>query len=347
VARPTLLAPGVAGKALLLAGLSVGLALVLGLGPREALQYGFLYFAPLYPAAYWFGLRGAYTGALATGVLILALCFLSSPAYAALGGAHAEGAPAGRRGRPATLYEALRDPALSPAHAAAGVALVISGALLAGWLVDRNHQTAALLRDEAATDPLTGLPNRRQLEARLALEAARSRRRGASFAVLMLDVDHFKRFNDTHGHQGGDEALRAVARALAAALRAGDFAVRYGGEEFAVVLPDTDAASAASVAERVRERVEGLRIAVTSWESARATVSIGLAACPEDAEEVGRLVARADTALYAAKQEGRNRVRRWDPGMDDKPAAPASHEPSDAPRRSDAGTANPRDQRAD
>src|SRR5207248_3321077 len=122
-----------------------------------------------------------------------------------------------------------------------------------------------LLRDEAATDPLTALPNRRQLEARLAQEAARSRRRGVPFAVLMLDVDRFKHFNDTHGHQGGDEALRAVARALAAAIRAGDFAGRYGGEEFAAVLPDTDAAGAEAVAERVRERVEGQRIAVTRW----------------------------------------------------------------------------------
>jgi diguanylate cyclase (GGDEF)-like protein len=338
VARPNLPARGAAGKALLLAGLVAGLALVLGLDPRGALQYGFLYFAPLYPAAYWFGLRGAYTGALATGALILVLCFLSSPAYAALRGGSVEGAPAAAAGRPATLYEALRDPALSPPHAAAGAALVVAGALLAGWLVDRNRRAAALLRDEAATDLLTGLPNRRQLEARLEQEAARSCRRDASFAVLMLDVDHFKRLNDTHGHQGGDEALRA-----------GDFAARYGGEEFAAVLPDTDAAGAAAVAERVRERVEGLRIAVTQWESARATVSVGLAACPEDAEEVGQLVARADTALYAAKQGGRNCVRRWEPGMDDQPLADAAgaSEPSDAPRwpyrRADAGAADGRE----
>ena len=158
------------------------------------------------------------------------------------------------------------------------------------------------------TDGLTGIHNRRFLDEVLPPEVSRSQRSGAPLALLMIDIDHFKRFNDRHGHQAGDEALRGVARTLAHHLRAMDFVARYGGEEFAVVLPAPDGKSALQTAERLRLAVESAAIGADG-ESERLTVSIGSAACPSDASDAASLVAAADAALYAAKGAGRNAVR--------------------------------------
>jgi len=159
----------------------------------------------------------------------------------------------------------------------------------------------------ARQDPLTGLPNRRALEDELEREVARAARAGAPLAAVVLDVDHFKRVNDGHGHAAGDAVLAAVAARAAAALRAGDLLARVGGEEFAILMPGADLAAAAEAAERIRARVAegpveagGLALPVT--------VSLGCAALAPG--EVGRaLLARADAKLYEAKGAGRNRVR--------------------------------------
>ena len=118
----------------------------------------------------------------------------------------------------------------------------------------------------------------------------------------MIDVDHFKRFNDTHGHPAGDDALRAVAAIIGRQVRKDDVAYRYGGEEFCVLLPDTDAASAAVVAERIRRAIETAELPV----NAKVTASVGVAAGA--AEEITGMLDRADGALYDAKDAGRNRI---------------------------------------
>ncbi len=151
------------------------------------------------------------------------------------------------------------------------------------------------------SDPLTGLGNRRAFDEALAVEMARARRAGGSMGVVILDVDHFKQFNDRHGHQAGDDALVTVAKVLAQEARAEDRACRIGGEEFALLLPGADDAAAAAVAERVRRAVEA-----AGAEPAGVTVSLGVAASRGD--DPRGLLESADARLYVAKAAGRNRV---------------------------------------
>ncbi|MCB1907598.1 MAG: diguanylate cyclase [Rhodocyclaceae bacterium] len=168
------------------------------------------------------------------------------------------------------------------------------------------------LKRLSAVDGLTGIANRRSFDDALAKEWRRAARNQASLALLLIDVDHFKQFNDNYGHQLGDECLKAVARTLDAQLRRpGDNVARYGGEEFVVLLPQTDAAGAVQVGENLRVAIE--RLAITHRHSGSAdvvTISIGVAAAkpPRDAGEPDGLVDAADRALYGAKRQGRNRV---------------------------------------
>lgn len=158
----------------------------------------------------------------------------------------------------------------------------------------------------ARTDPLTGLPNRRGLEAHAGREIDYSRHHGTPLAVLAIDIDHFKRINDQYGHDVGDVALQSVARALAAVMRKEDIVARPGGEEFIALLANTDLAGASTIAERLREIVEDLDIAADD-RSLRMTASFGIAVLdPGDTFE--SVLRRADRALYAAKLAGRNCV---------------------------------------
>ncbi len=175
-------------------------------------------------------------------------------------------------------------------------------------MAESLQSLTAQLKHLGVTDPLTGVYNRRFLDKMLLRELSRSQRLGAPVALLMVDIDHFKRFNDRHGHQAGDQALHRVARTLARHLRTMDFVARYGGEEFAVVLPGADRRSALQTAERLRSAMESVAIGADG-ESERLTVSIGSAACPSDANDAVSLVTAADAALYAAKEAGRNTVR--------------------------------------
>jgi diguanylate cyclase (GGDEF)-like protein len=155
---------------------------------------------------------------------------------------------------------------------------------------------------------LTGLFNRRSLDARLDQELKRHMRHREGFCLLMADLDHFKKVNDTYGHLAGDAVLRRAAQALQAGLRTTDFLARYGGEEFAVILPHTGQSQAWMLAERLRRRVAagGVRYA---GRSIPVTVSIGLASfTPGQAATPASLLGLADQALYAAKSAGRNRV---------------------------------------
>ncbi|MBR1130257.1 sensor domain-containing diguanylate cyclase [Bradyrhizobium iriomotense] len=179
--------------------------------------------------------------------------------------------------------------------------------------ITAHKQLETRLETLAIEDSLTGLANRRRFDERLKEEWARAYRDRSSLALLMIDVDHFKAYNDEYGHPAGDACLRVIARILAAEMqRAGDLAARYGGEEFAMLLPNTDAAGCARIGERIRVAIhrQGL-VHASSPISGRVSASLGGAACRPTFERtagVASLVEAADRALYAAKDAGRDRL---------------------------------------
>lgn len=160
------------------------------------------------------------------------------------------------------------------------------------------------LRTQSLRDPLTGLYNRRYMEDALERYISLSERDGNPLAVLMIDLDHFKKLNDTHGHAKGDAVLREVAGQLVGSLRPADVVARYGGEELMVILPNCGLDDAVLKAEMLRSRIEGL----SAIHGTPISASLGVAAIPENATGAGEVVALADGALYVAKQAGRNRV---------------------------------------
>ncbi|MEB1796295.1 diguanylate cyclase [Xanthomonas campestris pv. campestris] len=173
-----------------------------------------------------------------------------------------------------------------------------------------NLRLRESLRRQSIRDALTGLYNRRYLEEALSHELARCARRDLPLSVLMLDVDHFKQFNDGQGHAGGDLLLAAVGELLLTRLRAEDVACRYGGEEFTVILPETDGEEAMRVAEQIRGHIAALAVSDGQRALPRVTASIGVASFPADGELGSALIQKADAALYVAKRQGRNRVER-------------------------------------
>lgn len=173
------------------------------------------------------------------------------------------------------------------------------------------------LERRANTDSLTGLPNRRHLVELAEQELARSLRYDCDFSLLLLDVDHFKRINDTYGHKAGDVALQALAEQCHATLREVDISGRFGGEEFAIILPETANGQAMEVAERLRQEIAAMTIPLAQGESLQMTVSIGVATLRPPVTNIDELLQQADKALYAAKQDGRNRTRSFTAaGMD-------------------------------
>lgn len=174
---------------------------------------------------------------------------------------------------------------------------------------EKLNEANRKLRELAEQDSLTGLPNRRFLFEYLARELGRAQRYGGTLSVMIFDIDHFKRVNDTHGHQVGDQVLKAVAETAMEVKRNTDLIARYGGEEFVMVMPETEAEGAAALAERLRRVVEELVISLEG-RMIGVTVSIGIATSgPEGGELTGdRLFGLADQALYEAKNGGRNRV---------------------------------------
>jgi diguanylate cyclase (GGDEF)-like protein len=160
------------------------------------------------------------------------------------------------------------------------------------------------LRNLALRDGLTNLYNRRFLEEILERLCADAERRKASISAIMMDLDHFKMVNDQHGHAAGDAVLREVAAAVLSCLRTTDVACRYGGEEFAIILPDCSAPAAAAKAEQIRSRINER----TTASGLAVTVSLGVASIPETCGGQAKLLPEADAALYAAKQQGRDRV---------------------------------------
>ena len=185
--------------------------------------------------------------------------------------------------------------------------------VIASFCIENTVNRARLLRS-GFTDVLTGWHNRRYLQLRLHEELARARRDRTHLACLMLDVDHFKRVNDSWGHAAGDAVLRELANRIDSQVRASDVAARFGGEEFVVLMPDTDTASGELLAERIRRAIAAADIALPCGEQVTVTVSIGIAGVrpgpdEDDLKTIGdALIARADVALYRAKSGGRDQV---------------------------------------
>ena len=169
-----------------------------------------------------------------------------------------------------------------------------------------NLRNLAIAEHRAATDPLTRLPNARSVQETLIRMVAQSHRTHSPLSAIVIDLDHFKALNDRHGHQAGDEVLEGVGTALRTTIRVSDFAGRWGGEEFVVLLPDTAHEGALQAAETLRARLDGLAIPGVI---AHLTASLGVATLPDHAADGPALIRAADRALYVAKADGRNRVR--------------------------------------
>lgn len=184
-----------------------------------------------------------------------------------------------------------------------------------------DMQRVVLLEHENVTDTLTGLYNRRFLDQRITTEYRRACRYRYPISVLMLDIDHFKQINDTHGHQAGDLALRFVSGLILNAIRDPDIAARYGGEEFAIISPHIRLRDAAELAERIRKHIELHELSLAgsrqNRQIIRITVSIGVAELSPGISSAEQLIKCADQALYYAKESGRNRVARYYPDLAD------------------------------
>ncbi len=185
--------------------------------------------------------------------------------------------------------------------------------VIGSFCIENGLNRARLLRS-GFTDVLTGWHNRRYLQVRLKEELARACRHSSNLVCLMLDIDHFKRVNDTWGHSAGDAVLQELAQRVEAQVRASDVAARYGGEEFVVLLPSTDDEAGARLAERIRAAVSATPIDLPGGESVHITASIGIAGIAPDRDATDlktiadSLIARADVALYRAKTAGRDKV---------------------------------------
>lgn len=196
--------------------------------------------------------------------------------------------------------------------------LLAVSTLLATAIVLRSQR----LRRQSRSDRLTGLPNRSFFDERVQAELSRARRYGEPVSLAMIDIDHFKKFNDTWGHAAGDVALRGVAAAILASVRQSDLLVRYGGEEFVVLLPGMDTEAAMERVEDMRMTVEQLPLSIPRREdSAKVTISIGLAVYGADGTQAEDLLDRADARLFEAKAKGRNRLIGPPPGATQAAAA--------------------------
>jgi diguanylate cyclase (GGDEF)-like protein len=183
--------------------------------------------------------------------------------------------------------------------------IMLAASALSLAVVSRGQKLLQL----ATSDPLTGLFNRAYVDERFSVELSRARRYGQVLTIAVIDVDHFKSLNDTHGHMAGDQVLRKIGEILRETFRQSDTAGRYGGEEFVVVLPETDIEAAQQKLESLRELVANTQMMFgTLDEKAEVTISAGLASFPQDGDDAAELFALADVRMFQAKGEGRNRV---------------------------------------
>jgi diguanylate cyclase len=175
--------------------------------------------------------------------------------------------------------------------------------------VTQLRQNLEVVQREALTDALTGIPNRKCFETRLREAARDAMENGEPLSLLIADIDHFKRFNDTYGHQLGDQVLKLVARTLTHSVKGRDTPARYGGEEFAIILPQTRLKDASVVADQIRHTITRHKLVGRESGGDYGTITVSLGASQyRPGESLGDLIRRADAALYHAKRMGRNRV---------------------------------------
>jgi diguanylate cyclase (GGDEF)-like protein len=191
--------------------------------------------------------------------------------------------------------------------AAAVIVGILAPIISYGFIYLTQQLTEQKMRLLATTDSLTGVLNRRYFFERAQTELERAVRYGSSMSLLILDIDHFKQVNDRFGHQTGDSVLRQLAELAGTSIRSTDLLGRYGGEEFIMLLPETDMESARAVAERMRKEIEEHRF-VHDQDSIQITVSVGVSSLNNPDTKLDDLISRADRSLYAAKDAGRNRV---------------------------------------
>ncbi|WP_157662656.1 GGDEF domain-containing protein [Sulfuriferula sp. AH1] len=201
------------------------------------------------------------------------------------------------------LDEQTRDDAIPAADQALAAMLAKHLAM-----VFANLRLRDAIRQQSIRDPLSGLYNRRYLEETMQRDLSRVARKQLPLAVIMLDIDHFKRFNDTFGHEAGDAVLQSLARLLLSHMRASDVACRYGGEEFVLLLPDTPLETAHQRAEELRTAVHQLQVNRQGRPLGPVSISMGVAVFPEHGTTAEDLIRAADTAMYEAKHSGRDRV---------------------------------------
>ena len=209
---------------------------------------------------------------------------------------------------------ALADEVVAGSATEPEIALRVRSLLKLSRLSTENRRALKLIREHSRLDDLTGLATHGAFKERVEREFQRATRYRRPLSVLMVDVDHFKHYNDHWGHPAGDRLLRLVGRMVAGVLRGVDFGARYGGDEFAVILPETPKTAAGIVADRIRASIEKHPFPHRhSQPLGRVTISIGVATYPEDAGAADKLVEAADRFLYQAKAGGRNQVRASDP----------------------------------
>jgi diguanylate cyclase (GGDEF)-like protein len=230
------------------------------------------------------------TGALATSYLCVPLTAQGYP----LGILHIRFLSCATQGREASEMEAKQRLAVAIAE---NLALALA-----------NLKLRETLQNQAIRDPLTGLYNRRYLEETMDRELHRSRRLKASLGVVMMDLDHFKDFNDSFGHGAGDALLSALAHVITTGIRSEDIACRYGGEEFLLVMPGSSLETTRERAENVRQAVQTLQVKYQNHFLKSPTLSLGVAIFPDHGVTAEEVIAAADAALYRAKQAGRDRV---------------------------------------
>jgi diguanylate cyclase (GGDEF)-like protein len=196
-------------------------------------------------------------------------------------------------------------------------------AVIIGSLTNSSALLLAEVEKLSLTDALTGLGNRRAFDHRLAEEVNRAKRYGTPLSLALVDIDHFKVCNDTHGHLAGDEILRRLGRALGdRMIRRTDLAYRYGGEEFAIIMPETNQAEAASAMARIHEAVKAEALPIGDYErDGRLTISVGVTSAGAEEATAADMVEHADMALYEAKELGRNRTVAYDPNRPSTSAA--------------------------
>jgi diguanylate cyclase (GGDEF)-like protein len=266
--------------------LDITCLVVLFFGAKSGIQYYFVLGGPIAFFLFDAAQRGWRWGVALASVLLFLLC--EALPSAALAGPYGD-----------AVYRAL---AVSTVPAVIFVLLMIESAFLHEIEVRQRA-----LESAARTDMLTGLPNRPSVYEQTAAMLASARRHGHTLAVMMIDIDHFKRVNDSHGHAAGDLALVLTARALQGALRAEDVLGRIGGEEFLIALSHASAGDDLLTAERLRQRVAEQVMPLADGHSVRCTVSIGVARLRGEHDTLDTLMSRADQALYRAKTSGRNR----------------------------------------